>query len=172
MTDKKTKQAVKVLQAQIDKGNEPSIHYPSWKIQSQSLIEKYFTKDSKEYKWFDRPTISFAYYSGDPQENIKNETAKSIRDTQHHLQAAIETLKIKGFPKETKVNYLSRLSDTWLTFLIGLLLSGYYLAYQVGRWTVETENKSAITNTVSPSFPVPDDKTKQQTDSTKKAARH
>ena len=172
MANKQTEHAIEVLQAQIDKGKDPIIHYPSWKLQSQSLIEKYFTTDSKEYKWFDRTTISFAYYGGDAQENIKNETAKSIKDTQHHLQAAIETLKIKGLPKEKKTNYLYRLSDTWLTFFIGMLLSGYFLSFQVGRWTVETEKKSVITDTISPTFPITKDKTAQQTDTTKKTAGH
>ena len=172
MTNRKTKHAIQVLQAQVDKGNDPNIHYPSWKIQSQSIIEKYFTKESKEYKWFDRSTISFAYFSGDPYENKRNETIQYIRNTQHHLKAAIETLKIKGVPDEAKANYLSRLSDTWLTFIIGLLLSGYVLAFQIGRWTVETEKKSSTTDTISPSFSVPQDKTTKQTDTTKKPAGH
>ena len=88
------------------------------------------------------------------------------------INAAIETLKIKGLLKEKKTNYLYRLSDTWLTFLIGMLLSGYFLSFQVGRWTVETEKKSVITDTISPTFPITKDKTAQQTDTTKKTAGH
>ena len=169
--DKKTKVAIDNIQAQIEKGNNPNIQHKAWKIQCQSILKKYFTKDSKEYTWFDRPTISFAYYSGDPQENINNETAKSTRDTQHHLQASLETLKIKGLPKEHTTNYLSRLSDTWITTLLVLNFSAYGLMFYIGRWTVETEKKSFSTG-ISPTLPIIKDKTGQQTDTTKNTTRY
>jgi hypothetical protein len=167
MANKKTDHAIKILQAQIDKGNEPNVQYSSWKLQSQSIIEKYFSKDSKEYTWFDRRVFADAYYGENPKAHFEQQTLNSIRNTQEHLRAAIETLRIKDIYEPPKPNFLYRLSDTWLTFILGLLLSGYLLAYQVGRWTVSTEKKSDITDTISPAYPVTENKAAQQIDTTK-----
>jgi hypothetical protein len=104
-------------------------------------------------------------------QNIRRETAKSIKDIQAHLRASSDTLKIKGVYKEPKANYLSRLSDTWITTLLVLNFSAYGLMFYIGRWTVETEKKSAPAS-VSPTFPISNDKTGHQTDTTKKTAGH
>ena len=139
MYDKELNIAVNVLQQQIDKGDDSNINYASWKIQSQSIIEKYFSKDSKEYSWFDRRIFSDAHYGINVDEHYRQETIKDLEDTQAHLKASIDTLKIKGVFKPPKPNFLSRISDKWLIFFIGLLLAAYPVAYRIGRWTMETE---------------------------------
>lgn len=171
MNTKKLNNAVSILQTQINKGNDTNINYTSWKIQSQSIIEKYFSKDSKEYSWFDRRIFSDAHYGINADEHYRQETIKAIKDTQAHLTAAIDTLKIKGIYKPTKPNFLSNISDRWLIFIIGLLFAGYPVAYRIGRWVIETERKSFPTS-ISPTTPVTKNPSTQPTDSSYDSTRN
>jgi hypothetical protein len=171
MNNKELNPAVNVLQTQIDKGNDSGIHYATWKIQSQSIIEKYFSKDSKEYSWFDRRIFSDAHYGINVDEHYRQETIKAIKDTQAHLKAAIDTLKIKGIYKPPKPNFLYRLSDTWLTFIIGIMLSAYVGVFYIGKWASETERKSNTTS-IPVTSPVTENPTSEQTKSTNDTSKH
>ena len=162
MSNKKVDNAIDNIHKQILKGNETNLNYNTWKIQSQSIVELYFSSNSKEYIWFDRRLFSDAHYGFNVEEHYRQETIKAIKEIQDHLTACVDTLKIKGIFESPKVNYLSRISDTWLTYIIGLIISAIVFSFFVGRWTVQTENKSITT----PFFETKD-KSENKADSTK-----
>lgn len=171
MSNKKINKAVENLQKQIDKGNDNNVHYDTWKTQCQSLIQEYFSSDSKEYLWFERPVFADAHYGINSAEYYRQETIKAIKNTQEHLKSAIDTVKIKGIYQPAKGNYLSRLSDTWIIYILGLMLSGYVGVFYIGRWTVEKEKKST-TVTVPVAPPIIQDEPNKQAKETYDTTNH
>lgn len=118
--------AVEILKAQISKPDIKNFDYSAWKMQTSSIIQMFFGKDSDEYKKINIPTIR--YYSGYETQTekiqIRNSEIQSIRSI---LEASIETIKVKGLYKEPKSNIVSHLNNyALIVCAFGLIAFGFY----------------------------------------------
>lgn len=118
------KQAIKVLTEQKEKVN----NYKKdliWLYQSLSYIEHIFGKESHEYQLmnsFNRPGM---------REKDDNEFEATIIRLKRLFDTYIDIVKSKGVKQSPKKNYLSQLSDTWLTTLLALIGG---CIFSVGVW--------------------------------------
>jgi hypothetical protein len=129
----KIQKAILIIKGQIKKIEDENFDYDSWKTQCTTLIEFYFGENSGEYKSLHKPTIR--YYSGyETQKELTEKRQSEIKTICKVLETATETLEIVGIYKKPKSNILSSISEGWLIFIAGLIISAFAGLFYIGYW--------------------------------------
>ena len=112
---RKIEVAIKIIDGQIQKAKKPDFHYDSWKIQTGSIIKGYFGSESTEYKQISRFPINGIEAWNYNKSQIDNIERSDAVDVCKHLEAAKDTLRIKGLYK--KPSWFSGLPLGWQIFI-------------------------------------------------------
>lgn len=117
----KPAKAIKAITQQRDKLiNKDILSNELWISQTRSYITEIFGEDSEEIKRFK----SFRSYPPGLQlidRNITVRIDKALGELDLFLSDCIESIKIKGVHRKKTGNFLSRLSDTIVTFILTII---------------------------------------------------
>lgn len=162
----KLNDAVAVLQKQIDRLSEINAinydGYNGWLSTTVSFYIEYFKKDSEECRYFNiHGHANDSYAFGQDKISIRTDHLKALKNK---LIADIETLKIKGLPKEPinpKTNIVSHFNNYGLLATAIALLSAGFFGHKLLVDTIKDNLSTPPTELDS------NKKTNSETDSTK-----
>lgn len=134
MTDKK---AIEILTIQLNKISDPKHpNNEAWVIQTASYLADFFGKDSVEYSFITKFTFTVIGSSAWSDQDWRNTRDSIKRKAIKFIENCIETIRVKGLYKPPKINFLHRLSDTWLTMIIVLVLTTVgSVAFMLGQYS-------------------------------------
>ena len=127
----KKAQAVDILSTQKSKLQVDGVlKNELWLSQTRSLLISIFGENSEELRRFSafRSYPPSVYLLRPDMDSI---VAGAIADITAFLNNCIETVQLRGVSVTLRPNFLARISDTWLTFILGLLLT---TTFSAGFW--------------------------------------
>jgi hypothetical protein len=137
--DKQTQKAIEILNIQkskLDSGK--SLNDGIWRIQLLSYIATYFSENSTEYKFLSKKHFYVDEYDSRAyrisENSIQDDLKEKIVQAREFIDNCIETLKNTGIYRKPKSNFLSRVSENWLIFICGIIISVLVGIFYIGYW--------------------------------------
>jgi hypothetical protein len=128
----KSAKAISLLTAQRDKLSQVISYEDSvWKTQTRSVVRDIFGERSEE----DNYMQDFSYLSlYTPEHRWQQEFLKSKKDVERFLNSCIDTIKERGVPKKTKMNFLYTANHEALAAIFLAICGGIFsIGYIVGE---------------------------------------
>jgi len=133
------KRAIKSFILQREKINDPK-YYSDWQwiAHTCDLITKYIGNESAFYNTLSQFRFQVLNDGTLSNKQILSALNSKEKDAIRLVNECIEYIKTNGILKQKKSNFLSRISDGWLIFVIGTLIPGiFYLGYKTHEITTD-----------------------------------
>lgn len=137
----KKQKSINILNNQKNKLNIPNKNDENWIIQTASYVKEIFGEESTEFEFIKKFTFEVEASTYSPKEEILASQVIKMEKAKGFIDNCIETINQKGLPKIKNGNFLQKLSDTWLSALLLMLLSTIAtVSFFLGQYVSDVKN--------------------------------